>query len=169
MEINQLFKFLLMITLSASFLTACQSTGTVDKSVTGLKKCESEGELAFQYAVTKPFILETFAQNPKEGKADEAWRFLALIIDDDKKYSGISQDTKMAIAKSVTATNLSDDFKVDAFLFREYYKLSCNNKANGSSTYALQEIDSNEILSCWDNRNGSVTLNACMFQLASKP
>lgn len=164
-----MFKCLLMITLSTAFLAACQSAGTVDKSVAGLKRCENEGELAFQYAVTKPFIFETFTQNSKQGKAGEAWRFLTLITGDEKKYSGISQDTKMAIAKSVTDTNLSDDFKVDAFLFKEYYKLSCNNKANGLSTYTLQEIDLTEILSCWNNRNGSATLNICMSQLVNKP
>lgn len=131
--------------------------------------CEREGALAFQYAVSKPFIIKSLAENSKEGTAGEAWRYLGYLHSDDEKYQKISSETKATIAKEVVKSGFSNDFRVDAFLLQDYFELSCDSRNQGKPILTLQKLDKNKVMSCWEKRNFSKDVKRCLALVAVKP
>jgi hypothetical protein len=158
-----------LIIVPVILLSGCQSTSKQVAVESELTKCENEGALAFQYAVSKPFIMKSFSENPKKGNAGEAWRMLGFLHSEDEEYKKILHETKMKIAKEIVESGFTNGFRIDAFLLKDYYELSCDAIAQGKTILAVQELDKDKVLSCWDNHYSTGNVKSCLERVAFEP
>ena len=153
---------------SVTFLILCTAS-TFLFAEGALDDCEKQSEIAFSSALIKPSIIETLDANPNEGPEGDAWRYIAYLNDAQRSADavGLTKELNHELSKSIIHVNFHSDFKVDAFIFKEYFWVACKNRVEGKDSIAISALSGPQAIDCFMNRNGAVDLRACITSIAT--
>lgn len=129
-------------------------------------ECEERAKIAGTMVIIKNSTIESLKKKPMSGPMGEVWRHMAFLGGEGYEQLGDDKEHIVATVKVIEKNSFSDDWRVDFFIFREYFQGVCEQ---GLDVLTLPPIEVKALSECFkDNPKGDEKFKLCVRDQVSR-